>query len=158
MIRAKDTGNSRLLSAYCMASYFIALNRTTGLSPTENYELFKNCLYQSKIFHYAIGNANSYLNTKKLNGRKEWSRLSHERQYENDWVVDVLEGNGQYELGYDYYECGICKLCHDEDCFELAQYLCKLDYVMADMMGLKLERTQTIAEGAKYCDFRYSRK
>lgn len=27
--RAKDIGHSRLLSAYCMAAYFIALNNTT---------------------------------------------------------------------------------------------------------------------------------
>ena len=82
MIRAKDIGNSKLLSAYCMSAYFIALNRTTGLSPTENYELFKYGLYISKIFNWAMGNADSYLDSKKLDGRKEWSRLSHQRQYE----------------------------------------------------------------------------
>lgn len=158
MLRAKDIGNSRLLSAYCMAGYFIALNRNTGLSPAENYELFKNGLYASKIFHLALGNADSYLSLKKLPGRKEWSRLSHKRQYENDWVVDILEGNGHYDLGYDYHQCGVCKLCQDEGCFALAKYLCQLDFVMADIMGMKLERTQTIAEGATYCDFRYSRK
>lgn len=156
--RAKDIGNSKLLSAYCMAAYFIAVNRNTGLSPEENYEIFERGLYGSKLFHMALGKADSYLNTKKLAGRKEWSRQSYERKYENDWVVDILEGNEQYELGYDYHECGVCKLCRDEGCFELAKYLCKLDFVMADMMGMRLERTQTIAEGAAYCDFRYSRQ
>lgn len=33
-----------------------------------------------------------------------------------------------------------------------------MDFVLADLMGMKLERTQTIAEGAAYCDFRYSKK
>lgn len=77
--RAKDIGHSRLLSAYCMAAYFIALNNITTFTPEENY-------------------------------------------------------------------------------FDLAKYLCQLDFVMADMMGIELKRTQTIAEGAQYCDFRYSKK
>lgn len=74
-------------------------------------------------------------------------------------MVDILEGgaNDDFELGYDYHTCGICSLCRDEGCFELAKYLCRMDYVLADMMHMRLVRTQTIAEGATYCDFRYSR-
>ena len=90
---------------------------------------------------------------------KRWSADSHKRKYENDWVVDILEGsaNDDFELGYDYHTCGICNLCQDEGCFELAKYLCRMDYVLADMMHMRLVRTQTIAEGATHCDFRYSR-
>jgi len=33
-----------------------------------------------------------------------------------------------------------------------------MDFVIADIMNMKLVRTGTIAEGAKYCDFRYSRQ
>ena len=42
--------------------------------------------------------------------------------------------------------------------FELAKYLCKLDYVIADMMNVKLARTTTLADGGDKCDFRYSLK
>ena len=49
-------------------------------------------------------------------------------------------------------------LCKDEGCPELAAYICRMDFVLADMMNMKLVRTGTIAEGASYCDFRYSRK
>lgn len=89
----------------------------------------------------------------------KWSADSHKRKYENDWVVDILEGGADddFELGYDYHTCGICNLCQDEGCFELARYLCRMDYVLADMMHMRLVRTQTIAEGATHCDFRYSR-
>lgn len=158
VLRAKDIGKSRLLSSYMMGAYFIALNRSTGLSPEDNYKIFKERLYASRLFHKAMGNADSYLDAKKMPGRKEWERKSHERKYENDWVVDVLEKTDAYELGYDYHECGICKLCQDEGCFELAQYLCRLDFVLADIMDMKLERTKTLAEGGDFCDFRYSRK
>lgn len=156
--RAREIGPSRLLSAYCMAAYFIALNRTTGLEPQKNYELFRDGLCANSLFHKALGNADSYLDPKKMPARQAWSAASHEGKYENDWIVDVLEGNGEFDLGYNYLQCGICKLCSDENCFELAKYLCQLDYVLADLMGMDLKRTSTLAEGGEYCDFRYSRR
>lgn len=106
----------------------------------------------------AIGNADAYLDRKKLPDRLLWAKQSQKRRYENDWVVDILDKTADFELGYDYHTCGICRLCQEEGCPELAEYLCRLDFVMADLMGMKLVRTQTIAEGAAYCDFRYSRK
>ena len=144
---AKDIGKSRLMSSYCMGAYFIALNRKTSLSPEVCYELYKNGLSANKLFHIAVGNADSYLDKKKMPGRLKWSADSHLRRYENDWVVDIIEGTPQddFELGYDYHTCGICNLC-------------RMDYVLADMMQMKLTRTKTIAEGADLCDFRYSRK
>lgn len=157
-LRTKGIGKNRMMSAYMMGAYFISLNRNTGLSPQENYEIFKDGLYASKLFHKVMGDAESYLDEKKLHGRMQWSKESHKRKYENDWVVDILEGNEEYDLGYDYHECGVCKLCRDEGCPELAKYLCQLDFVLADMMGMKLVRTKTIAEGGDFCDFRYSRK
>lgn len=158
--RAEDIGKSRLMSSYCMGAYFIALNRMTKLSTEECFELYKDGLYGNKLFHKAVGDVDSYLDEKKMAGRKEWSRQSHLKKYRNDWVVDIIEGGPQddFVLGYDYHTCGICNLCRDEGCFELAKYLCRMDYVLADMMGMKLTRTQTIAEGGKYCDFRYGRK
>jgi hypothetical protein len=42
-----------------------------------------------------------------------------------------------------------------------AVLLCETDNHMADLVGapdVKLDRTQTIMEGAKYCDFRWSMK
>lgn len=158
--RAEDIGKSRLMSSYCMGAYFIALNRMTKLSTEECFELYKDGLYGNKLFHKAVGDVDSYLDEKKMAGRKEWSRQSHLKKYRNDWVVDIIEGGPQddFVLGYDYHTCGICNLCRDEGCFELAKYLCRMDYVLADMMGMKLTRTQTLAEGGKYCDFRYGRK
>lgn len=158
--RAEDIGKSRLMSSYCMGAYFIALNRMTQLSPEECFELYKDGLYGNKLFHKAVGDVDSYLDEKKMAGRKEWSRQSHLKKYRNDWVVDIIEGGPQddFVMGYDYHTCGICNLCRDEGCFELAKYLCRMDYVLADMMGMKLTRTQTLAEGGKYCDFRYGRK
>ena len=155
--RAKDIGKSKLLSSYIMGCYFIALNRSTKKSAEENYEIFRDGLCASGLFHKIMGDADSYLNPKRMPARFKWSEDSHKRRYENDWVVDILPGNGEYDLGYDYHECGVCKLCRDEGCPELAAYLCRMDYVLADIMNMKLVRTGTIAEGAPFCDFRYSK-
>ena len=155
--RAKDIGKSNLLSSYIMGSYFIALNRSTSRSAEENYEIFRDGLCASKLFHKIMGDADSYLDPKRIPARRQWSEDSHKRKYENDWVVDILPGNDEYDLGYDYHECGICKLCQDEGCPALAAYLCRMDYVLADIMNMKLVRTGTIAEGASCCDFRYSK-
>lgn len=156
--RAGEIGPSRLLSSYVMAAYFIAANRTTNLTPEENYALFEAGLRGSRLFRLALGNADAYLDERRLPGRMQWSKETHQRNYENEWVVDILTKTGEYALGYNYWQCGICKLCEDEKCFPLAQYLCRLDFVLADIMGMNLQRTGTLAEGAACCDFRYSKK
>lgn len=61
---------------------------------------------------------------------------TQERRYKNDWVVELLPGNDDYDFGYNYLECGVCKRCRDGGCFDLAQYLCKLDFMMNEIMEL----------------------
>lgn len=84
--------------------------------------------------------------------------IGENKKYTIAAVILMSIGIIANDLGYDYYECGICKICKDEGCPELAKHLCKLDFMMADLMNAKLVRTKTLAEGADYCDFRYSLK
>ena len=157
-VRAKDMHDEKLLSSYIMGIYFIAMNRCTGLSAEENYEILAAAFSGSKLLKKGLGNASDYLDEKHIPKRMAWAEESHRRRNENNWVADVLPKCEAYDLGYDYHACGICKICRDEGCFELAKYLCRLDFLIADMMGAKLVRTQTLAEGGDYCDFRYSLK
>ncbi len=159
MANAKDIGKkNQLLSAYALGGWFIAMNRVDGLPPEKNCEVMMEGLRHSRMFRLVMGDADHYLAPKRIQQQKKWEQETHRRIYENDWVVDVLPGNGTYDLGYDYRECGICKLCRDEGCPEFAKYLCRLDYLFAEVMGLHLERTTTLAEGGEKCDFRFSRK
>ena len=64
--RAKEIGKSRLLSSYIMATYFIAMNRSTGKSAEENYEILRDGLCASKLFHKAIGDVEHYLDPNKM--------------------------------------------------------------------------------------------
>ncbi|MBR1863220.1 MAG: L-2-amino-thiazoline-4-carboxylic acid hydrolase [Ruminococcus sp.] len=157
-VRAKEMSQSNLTSSYIMGIYFIAMNRHSGLSAQDNYEIIETAMKASKVFKKGLGSAEDYLDEKKMPRRVKWAEESHKIRNENNWVVDVLPKCEEYDLGYDYHECGICKICRDEGCFELAKYLCRLDFIMADMMGADLVRTKTIAEGGDMCDFRYSLK
>lgn len=96
--RAKDIGPSKLMCSYCMGAYFIALQRVMNMPAEECYEIFKDGLYANQLFHKALGTADSYLDPQKLPGRKKWSEESHLNQYENDWIVDILDQTDTYDL------------------------------------------------------------
>ena len=157
--RAGDIGaNNTLLGAYALAAWFISMNRHDGLSAQQNCELLENGLRNSKIYKMTMGSADSYFSEKHMKARRKWSEETYKRNYKNDWLVDVIEKGENYAFGLDYHECGVCKLCQDEGCPEYAKYLCRLDFMTSDMMGVRLERTMTLAEGNPICDFRFSRK
>jgi hypothetical protein len=90
--------------------------------------------------------------------RNESALKSQKRTFSNDWVSEFRPGKNVNEYGINFYECGICKLCKQENCFELASQMCKYDYVMAAAMGAELTRTKTIAGGDQLCDFFYKKK
>lgn len=173
--RAGEVGDkNKLYSAYAMAAYFIAAVRITCLPPETVYHALENGCRKSRLFAKLMEPAEKYLSESRLPGRFAWAEETHDPKHRaacpNDWVVEIVTpaaqsdvqqgaaGTPVFELGYDYYECGVCKLCREEACPELARYMCRLDYLMADMMGMTLTRTKTLAEGGDYCDFRYSRR
>ena len=58
------------------------MNRSTGKPAEENYEILRDGLCASKLFHKAIGDVEHYLDPKKMPGRLQWSADSHKRRYE----------------------------------------------------------------------------
>ena len=157
--RAKPLETSNpLLSSYLLAAFFIAMNRGQDQTVEQNYLALENGIKNGKAVGLMLGNEEQYLSDKKMKQRFEWSKKTYKREYENDWVVDILPKTEDYDLGYNYHECGVCKLCRDEHCFEYAKYLCKLDFLLSSMIGLDLKRTMTLADGDPYCDFRFKRK
>lgn len=157
--RAGDIGKRNpLLSAYALGAWFLAMSRNSQRTPEENCTILQDSLRDSRMFRLVMGDADHYLAPKRIKKQEQWSKNTHLRQYENDWVVDVLPRTETYDLGYNYLECGVCKLCRDEGCPELAQYLCRLDFLFAEIMGLHLDRTTTLAQGGPMCDFRFRRR
>ncbi len=84
------------------------------------------------------------------------SKISQQRNYQEDFVYDVVPGSGNHIWGIDYLECGITKFLETQGEPELAKYACILDFVMFPSIGVVLERTGTIAQGCDRCDFRFT--
>ncbi len=78
--------------------------------------------------------------------------------YPENFVFEYVPGDGQeFDWGINYTECGVVKFFHRQDADELAPYMCLLDYVMFQALGLGLKRTGTIAHGCTHCDFRFKK-
>jgi hypothetical protein len=90
--------------------------------------------------------------------RRRAAATSQQRRYPDDWVFEVVEGDGRdIVFGVDYAECGIVKYLAREGAPELAPHLCWLDYPQFAAMHLRLVRTETLAQGGQRCDFRLGR-
>lgn len=157
--RAKDIGaNNPWISCYALGAWFIAMNRCNTLSPEDNYTILEQGLNECILYRLFLGSPDRFLR-QNLRGKVErWTKSHASHPYENDWYRTLYPKATNCDLAFDFTQCGICKLCQEEGCFHLAHYLCKIDFSMAELMGLRLERTQTLADGAKCCDFRYHRR
>jgi L-2-amino-thiazoline-4-carboxylic acid hydrolase len=83
---------------------------------------------------------------------------SHLRQYPDNYVFNFIEGDGgRFDYGVDYLECASCKLLTKHGALELAPYLCPVDILYSQVLDWGLMRTQTLAEGASRCDFRFKK-
>lgn len=75
-----------------------------------------------------------------------------------DFVSRFVPGEpGHFDYGIDFVECGIIKLLRAEGAEELAPVLCELDWPHAELLGIELIRTTTLAQGGERCDFRFRR-
>jgi hypothetical protein len=91
---------------------------------------------------------------------REQAACSHEQKHQGDFVYDFVEpGRGDtFEFGVNYRACGFCKFAAKHGDREILPHICGLDFAAYDLRGIHLERTQTLAQGAPYCNFRFSRK
>ena len=86
------------------------------------------------------------------------ARISRERINPHDYVYDFIPGEpGRFEFGIDFVECAILKFLRAEGAPELGPGLCELDWPHAELIGVDLMRTTTLAQGAARCDFRFRR-
>ncbi|MEW6406682.1 MAG: L-2-amino-thiazoline-4-carboxylic acid hydrolase [Chloroflexota bacterium] len=95
---------------------------------------------------------------------RTWERMreraleSHQRKYPDGYVYNFVEGDGEtFDYGVDYLECASCKFLAKHGAPELAPYLCPVDILYSEALGWGLTRTQTLAEGAAKCDFRFKK-
>jgi hypothetical protein len=82
---------------------------------------------------------------------------SQQRAHPADFLVEHVPASpgGEFDFGFNFRECGICKLFQAEGAGQLTRHMCQIDYIGSALNGLTLTRTGTIAEGASHCDFRF---
>jgi hypothetical protein len=81
---------------------------------------------------------------------------SQRRAHPGNWVGEFVEGDGEsFDYGFNFTECGWLKLVEREGGAEIAPYICLSDYAKMRGVGIGFLRTQTLAAGAKLCDFRF---
>ena len=81
---------------------------------------------------------------------------SRERRFPDDWLVEaVLPREGEsFDVGYDVFKCPVVQYLEERGLRRFAAWFCRDDYPLHAAMGVRLERTRTLADGADRCDFR----
>lgn len=75
-----------------------------------------------------------------------------------DFLVRYLTGDGEtFDWGVDYVACGNYEFMKQQDAEEFAPYVCMSDIALGEALGWGLTRTQTLADGCDYCDFRFTK-
>ncbi len=75
----------------------------------------------------------------------------------DNWVYEaVVPGsNERFDTGTNYTKCPIVGLYCKFGKEKLLPFICNNDFPVFEEMGISLERSQTLAEGAPMCDFRF---
>jgi hypothetical protein len=129
--------------------------RTVEQTGTLVYEIGRAFLTTSPAFLLRLF-APMNFSRKYIEKLKQRALESHQHQYPEDYVYNFVEGDGQtFDYGVDYLECASCKFLARQSALELAQYTCPGDILYSESFGWGLIRTQTLAEGADHCDFRF---
>lgn len=108
------------------------------------------------VLMYMFGRMN--FSRRYLNQLQKWARESQERKYSDDYVYNFVKGDGKtFDYGVDYIECASCKFLAKQGASELAPYLCPIDIIYSEAFNWGLSRVLTLAQGARKCDFRFTR-
>ena len=80
---------------------------------------------------------------------------SHERYRADGFDITYVGPHGDFDFGVDYHACSMHRFLNDHGAAEFAPYVCMSDVVLSEELGWGLKRTQTLADGASFCDFRF---
>ena len=148
-----------MFTAMTLAFYRASLARGKSLEQFAIilYQLEKEYLESTPKFLLRIFGPRTFGN-RYLNKVRQRAVETQQRQYPENYVFEFVEGDGiNFDYGIDYLECGACKFLESQNASELAPYICPADVLYSELLGWGLSRTQTIAEGADRCDFRFKK-
>lgn len=89
--------------------------------------------------------------------RVRWFRAVDRADEPDGQWFEYVEPQGNLFYGVNVPRCGLVKYLNREGAPELASVICRGDHHIEKYLprNVEFKRTQVIAEGAPYCDFRY---
>ena len=83
---------------------------------------------------------------------------THETGVFGDFKLKYLAGkDDDFDIGVNYLGCGNYNFAMKHGGTAFAPYICMSDIALSDALGWGLTRTQTLADGYSYCDFRFKK-
>ena len=156
--RTPDMGGSKnyYIANMYLGAYLIGLykNIREKISLEEYNNIIENGLKNCGLLKLKMKKVN-YLSSKyrkSLYKRAKWAK-ENETKYPWTWQIRIPENKNRDGLYFEFTQCGLCKLCINENVPELTQLMCNTDYLSFSLAGFKLIRTKTLAVGNDYCDF-----
>ncbi|PXF56609.1 MAG: hypothetical protein C4B58_12825 [Deltaproteobacteria bacterium] len=154
-VRARALNTFLLITAQELAAY--KAMKKQGKLPAEAWELCHQALRLrvAKIPRWKRWLLRRLMFSSLM--RKIIARRARQQQKARfgDFEVEYLIGEGDdFDLGVNYLQCGNYTFVKRHGGEEFAPYVCMSDIVLSEAMGWGLIRTQTLADGCHYCDFR----
>ncbi len=118
-------------------------------------DIVEEMLHSMPGFVKWIARKSLFSNKEKKREMKS-AKKSQQSNYDEDFVFEYVEGDGEnFDYGINMTQCVACKFYKRQNAEELTPFVCKTDYLFSKHFGYNLIRTQTIAEGHMFCDFRF---
>ena len=112
----------------------------------QNYPKWKRWVMQKVMFSTIV--------RKIMRKRQEFGQIGRFGDFEIEYLVGDKHS---FDFGVNYRKCGIYNFAIKHGCVDFAPYICMSDIALSDSMGWGLSRTQTLADGCNYCDFRFKK-
>ncbi len=157
-VRARILNTFLIVTAQELAVYKAMQNH--GKSPSEAWEL---CHQAIRLQMETVPKWKRWLMKQFMFSnfvRKIMARRArtHETGLFGDFEMKYLVGKGDdFDIGVNYHGCGNYNFAMKHGDAAFAPYICMSDIALSDALGWGLTRTQTLADGCSYCDFRFKK-
>jgi hypothetical protein len=114
-------------------------------------------LKQSRLMKFLTSKL--IFSSRTKNNYKKKIKIMTQKAYPENWKMEFVEGDGEeFDWGVNFHECAVQKLFNKHGGEELLPYICMTDYAPFNVLkNVEFKRTQTIASGAPFCDFRFKK-
>jgi hypothetical protein len=157
-MRARALNSFLLITAQEVAVY--KAMKKHGKGPSEAWEICHEAIEQRmKTFPNIKRRILKRLMYSNFLMRRVKRRAERQEQHKfGDFEIRYLVGDGiKFDWGVDYVVCGNYNMAKTLGAEEFAPYICMSDIALSNALEWGLIRTQTLADGCEFCDFRFKK-